>query len=121
MDGIEKFNPQYQPIRRDDQPPWFTQAGALDRRHGTEQVVRMHDVQRDAQYEAALELKQAFVAVARMEGVSRVATEAKYKLHRATMETRLLAGEDPVLQAHFAGIDDTLGLIFKSEIADWVR
>lgn len=121
MDGIEKFNPEYKTVERYEQPSWFTQAGALDRRHGNEQVVRMHDVQRDAQYQAALELKRAFIAAARVEGVGRVATEAKFKLQRATLESRMLAGEDPVLQAHFANIDDTLGLIFKAEIADWLR
>lgn len=89
-------------------PSLMTAAGQLDRRHEADHIVRTRDAQRSALEGGAEQARAAYVKVARQEAMGRVTTEAKFKLHRAHKESAILAEDDPVLQAQFAALDDTL-------------
>jgi hypothetical protein len=57
---------------------------------------------------AASEAADLYVKLARLEARSRFLTEAKFGIERANKESQILAGDDPVLKAKFAILDDDL-------------
>lgn len=99
--------------------PWLTSAGLADRRNEANHLVRMQETRREAERLAAIEAKRLVHELAHQQAMSRAVSEAKFTLHRAHTESRLLAGDDPVLQAHFAILDDTMAVGFRLRLSDW--
>jgi hypothetical protein len=99
--------------------PWFTPAGMADRRNEADHVVRMQQIRREAEQLAAEQAKHLVHELAHQQASAQALSEAKYTLHRAHTESRLLAGEDPVLQAHFGIMDDTLAVGMRTRLLHW--
>jgi hypothetical protein len=110
------------PIQAEDRfpaPPALSRAGQIDRRNENEHAATMRQLRRRAEADVARTAGRLFADVAEIEAAARVASETKFKLHDAHYRSRVLAGEDPVLQAQFAVIDDTLAQRLRSKLTGY--
>jgi hypothetical protein len=102
------------------QPGFFTPAGQRDRQHEGRHVVRMRDLQRDAIEGVAAQAWQEIELNAWIESRSRAMTDAKFEMMRTQRESEILAGEDPVLKAKFAILDDEFFRDLRSKFNRWL-
>lgn len=89
-------------------PAWWTEAGVQDRRNGGQHAVAMRQIRRDTELAQADAARRLIEDVAEMQADARYVTEAKFVLDRADKETKILAGDNPELQAKFRLLDDEL-------------
>ena len=90
-----------------DRLPAMTRYHArLDRERESRHILAIRELQRQAVQGAGLKARDAYIAAANIEAGRRRLTEAKYQLQRAQMESQIMAGDDPVLKAKFALLDD---------------
>lgn len=111
----ERMGEQSLPDRY-QQPGFFSEAGQLDRRHEEQHVVRIRDLHRQAVERIAAWSKWEMETDARLVSKRRVLSEFKYELVRNRKESQFLAGEDPILQAEFAILDDEYFLGERTEL-----
>jgi hypothetical protein len=78
----------------------------VDRRNESRHILAIRELQREAIEGAAVEARNAFIKAAAIEAGRRGLTEAKFQLHRARTESKILAGDDLELASKFAQLDD---------------
>jgi hypothetical protein len=90
-----------------DRLPAMTRHDArVDQQRESWHILAMRNMQRQAVEGAGLKARDAYIAAAKIEAGRRRLTEAKFQLQRAQMESQIMAGDDPVLKAKFAVLDD---------------
>ena len=87
-------------------PSALTVAGARDRRHERDHAVSIRDADRQGREAVAESALSAVKDIAWMEGRARVKSEAKFLIQRAARESEIIAGDDPVIAAKCAILDD---------------
>ncbi len=97
-------------------PPWWTAAGAKDRRAEENHTLAVRQEVRAGELAQIRAAGEVVESTAKMEALSRISTEAKFRLEEAHRRSLMLAGEDPVLQAQMGVLDDTLFQAFRSEL-----
>lgn len=79
--------------------------GLVDRRAESRHVLGIRQIERQTQRAIAGEARDALVALARQERLSRELDEAKFKLERAKRTSQIVAGDDPELRMQFDILD----------------
>ncbi len=96
-------------------PPWWTAAGAKDRRAEEKHTLAVRKEVRAGELAQIRAARMVVESTARMEALARITTEAKFRLEEAHRRSLLLAGDNPVLQAQMGVLDDTLLQAFRAE------
>ena len=90
-----------------DRLPAMTRHDArVDQQRESWHILAMRNMQRQAEEGAGLKARNAYIAMASIEAKRRWLTEAKWQVQRAEMESQIMAGDNPVLKAKFALLDD---------------
>ena len=105
---------------RYDSLPTFSREAAIDRRHENQHILAMHDLERRGREAAAEQAIAVIEEVAAMEAIARTSTEAKYRIQRAHLESQVIAGDDPVLRASFAVLDDQMVQTIRLRSLRWM-
>lgn len=103
MSNIERFS-QGQAAHR--QASVWSRQGQVQRRLEAAHELRLQRIQQAGIEAAADEARILFEDLAYMERLTRFNTETKFALKRAADESKILAGDDPEMQAKFAVLDD---------------
>ncbi len=96
--------------------PWWTAAGARDRRAEDAHTLAVRQEARNAELAQIQSVRQLVESTARMDLLARINCEAKFHVEEAERRSRLLAQDDPVLQAKFGMLDDGFLQSLRSEL-----
>lgn len=96
-------------------PPRWSGAGALDRRNETRHVLAIREEIRQGELTQVEEARKLAESIARLDAAARYNLEAKLTLEEADRRSKLIAGDNPVLQQQFAVLDDTLFHMMRAE------
>lgn len=97
-------------------PPGFTKAGQVERRHERKHVLAIRDVERCAREFVAASARDAVADIAWLQARAQVKTQAKFLLEQADKESRIIAGDDPLLKGKFDIIDDEFFMTTRSRV-----
>lgn len=94
-------------LERFEQPGFLTEAGQRDRRAVAQHQYEMRQIVRDTERRALQRASELYDALVTEAAEDLLMTDAKMRIQQQHSLSRLLAGEDPVLQAEFAVLDAT--------------
>jgi hypothetical protein len=87
-------------------PSLFSQAGQVDRQHEGQHTLAIRDAERRARDLVANSAVEAVADIAWVQARAKVISETKFTIERASKESAIIAGEDPILKAKFEVLDD---------------
>lgn len=123
-DNLIPFDsPQLVPARSSERargplpaPAWWTAAGARDRRAEEAHTLAVRQEARIAELAQIRAARQLVESNARMDLLARINSEAKFRVEEAERRSRLMAQDDPVLQAKFGVLDDSFLQALRAEL-----
>jgi hypothetical protein len=99
--------------------PAHSRWGLADRRREGRHVLIVRDLERQTQEGIAREARDALVALARQERLSRELDEAKLKLERARRTSQIVAGDDPELRMQFEILETEFFQQIRRDLGRW--